>query len=164
MKSPIRLSVAGLFASLAASAASAQILEIEPNDSKGQATPAANMPSGQYLLGNSVSGTGIGLDYWLVSTAPAAPGIYRHELALSTTGTAGHTGHIRGLNQTGTAPVCPSTGSGGSAGSGFFTRMQQLWQVPMPQAIARSTATWHWISRAIAISATRFIMGSGPQV
>jgi len=42
--------------------------------------------------------------------------------------------------------------------------MQQDWQVPMPQAIARSTATWHSIPRSIAICATRFIMGSGPQV
>jgi hypothetical protein len=42
--------------------------------------------------------------------------------------------------------------------------MQQLWQVPIPQAIARSTATWHSMPRCSAICATRFIMGSGPQV
>ena len=55
-------------------------------------------------------------------------------------------------------------GSGTDAGSAFRTRMQQLWHVPIPHAIARSTATWHSKPRAAAISATRFIMGSGPQV
>ena len=33
--------------------------------------------------------------------------------------------------------------------------MQQLWQVPIPHAIARSTATWHSRPRVAAISATR---------
>ncbi len=42
--------------------------------------------------------------------------------------------------------------------------MTQLWQVPIPQAIARSTATWHSSPRSAAIAATRFIIGSGPQV
>jgi hypothetical protein len=54
--------------------------------------------------------------------------------------------------------------SGGLFGSGLRCRMQQLWQVPMPQAIARSAATWHSIPRDIAMSATRFIISSGPQL
>src|SRR5688500_2727599 len=53
---------------------------------------------------------------------------------------------------------------GGFEGSGLRTRMQQLWHVPIPHAIARSTATWHSIPRAAAMSATRRIIGSGPQV
>jgi hypothetical protein len=53
---------------------------------------------------------------------------------------------------------------GGEAASFFFTLMQQLWHVPMPQAIARSTAIWQGMENFAAISATRFIIGSGPQV
>ena len=38
--------------------------------------------------------------------------------------------------------------------------MQHDWQVPMPQAIARSTAIWQGMLRAIAMSATAFIIDS----
>ena len=48
--------------------------------------------------------------------------------------------------------------------SGFRVRMTQLWHVPIPHAIARSTATWHSNPWRAAISATRFIIGSGPHV
>ena len=57
--------------------------------------------------------------------------------------------------------------SGGRITLGLGTgtrRMQQDWHVPIPQAIARSTAIWHSRPRQAAISATRFIIGSGPQV
>lgn len=77
--------------------------ETEPNDSKAQANlmtlPAASATG--VITGNSVSGTTTGLDYFLVRTAAqAAPGWYRHRLIITTTGTAGHTGTIRGLTQT----------------------------------------------------------------
>lgn len=77
--------------------------ETEPNDSKATANlmalPAASTIG--VITGNSVAGTGAGLDYFLVRTAAqAAPGWYRHRLIITTTGTAGHTGTLRGLTQT----------------------------------------------------------------
>ena len=57
--------------------------------------------------------------------------------------------------------------SGGRITLGLGTgtqRMQQDWHDPMPQAIARSTATWHSMPRCTAMCATRFIIGSGPHV
>ena len=117
MSSFTRYVAAGMFAAVAASTASAQILEIEPNDTKATATPALGMIPGQFLDGNSISATTTGLDYWLVSTVPAPPAIYRHELVITTTGTAGHTGTIRGLNQSGgIVGVCPADGTSGAAG------------------------------------------------
>ena len=117
MSSFTRCVAAGMFAAVAASTASAQILEIEPNDTKATATLALGMVPGQFLDGNSISATTTGLDYWLVSTVPAPPAIYRHELVITTSGTAGHTGTLRGLNQTGgIVGVCPADGTSGVAG------------------------------------------------
>jgi hypothetical protein len=96
----------------------AQITEIEPNDTKATATPAPGLTSGMYLDGNSLSAATTGLDYWLVSTAPAALGIYRHQLVLTTTGTVGHTGTLRGLNETGgILGVCPNNGTAPTIGT-----------------------------------------------
>ncbi|MBK7641566.1 MAG: hypothetical protein IPJ19_00725 [Planctomycetes bacterium] len=111
------LASAGALAAVANSAF-AQVIEIEPNDSKATATPALGLTSGMFLDGLSTSATGTGLDYWRVGTAPAAPGIYRHELVITTTGGVGHTGYIRGLNQTsGVTGVCPANGTAPVAGT-----------------------------------------------
>jgi hypothetical protein len=109
------LASAGAFAALASSSF-AQIAEIEPNDNKATATAAPGLSSGMYLDGNTIAAAAY--DYWLVSTALAAPGIYRHELVLTTTGTAGHVGTLRGLNQTGgSAGVCPANGTAPTIGT-----------------------------------------------
>ena len=113
-----RWAALGVFATLASTQAFAQVTEVEPNDDKANATLALGLTSGQFLDGNSISATTTGLDYWKVSTALAAPGLYRHELAITTTGTAGHTGTLRGLNQTGgVAGTCPANGTSGTIGT-----------------------------------------------
>jgi hypothetical protein len=64
--------------------------EIEPNSADatyadGAANAAAVLSSGDSIAGIATgSGFGLGvasIDFWLVKTAPAAPGIYRHEMA-----------------------------------------------------------------------------------
>jgi hypothetical protein len=81
--------------------------EVEPNETKAQA-----LTNGAFTLaaGDSVSGTTTGssttvagaasADTFLIKTGALALGIYRHRLVLTTTGTTGHAGTIRGLNQT----------------------------------------------------------------
>ena len=81
-------------------------VETEPNDTKAQANPftlpAVTTPA--VITGNSTSAAGVGLDYFRVTTAAqATPGFYRHRL-VCTSATAGHTVHIRGLNQVAGVP------------------------------------------------------------
>jgi hypothetical protein len=79
--------------------------EVEPNENKASATPVvAPMQPGHTLTGNT-TGTSTTVagpasaDMFRVKTAAAPLGIYRYRLVLTTTGTAGHTGTIRGLSQ-----------------------------------------------------------------
>ena len=113
-------SIAGL---ALASVAGAQVTEIEPNETKAQATPAT-LDAGvggtaAQLRGNSTgAATTAGAtsqDTWRVKTAAAPLGIYRYDLALDST-TAGHTVTIRGLSQSGgvistTSDIAFQTGS-----------------------------------------------------
>ncbi|MBY0310967.1 MAG: hypothetical protein K2W85_02745 [Phycisphaerales bacterium] len=91
----------------------AQTLEIEPNSSKSEATLVT-------LNGFAGGGTGVNqftglctgtattvgstdptsVDTWRIRTQPAPVGIYRHVLALTTSGTSGHVLTLRGLSQT----------------------------------------------------------------
>ena len=87
-----------------ASSASAQTNETEPNDTKAQANVVTGMTDGSTITGNSISGTTTGLDYYSVTLASRTPGIYRYRMVLTTTGTAGHVGTIRGLTQTAGVP------------------------------------------------------------
>ncbi|HYE61715.1 MAG TPA: kelch repeat-containing protein [Phycisphaerales bacterium] len=92
-------------------------VEVEPNDTKADAlfNGAIVLNPGDTITGLTASASGAGLDYFLVKTAPAAPGVYKHKLVLST-GTVGHTFTIRGLNQTAaTAAAWP--GPIGTAGA-----------------------------------------------
>ena len=88
---------------VAAAEALAQRTEVEPNDSKAQATPIPNLRSGETFSGFQLSGTADGSrDYFRVQTAPAAPGIYWHRLRTVTPHpTGGNTGEhfptIRGV-------------------------------------------------------------------
>ena len=105
---------------LAATSARAQTNqnEVEPNSNKAEATVVACLAAGDTLTGTTTgnvatagSTLSTSTDYWRVSTCALAPSIYRHQLLLTTSGTAAHTTQIRGLNQTGTAGV------GGTAGT-----------------------------------------------
>jgi|LakMenEpi03Aug12_release.lakeMendotaPanAssembly.Ray.scaffolds.fasta_scaffold03104_25 hypothetical protein len=111
----LALTASGLV--LASTSSFAQFVEAEPNDSKATATVVAGMASGQTIDGNSISATTTGLDYFKVSTALAPFAIYRHQLAITTAGTAGHTGTLRGLTQTGTEATCPANGAGSTIGT-----------------------------------------------
>jgi hypothetical protein len=110
------LSIAGASLAMVGFASATDYFESEPNDSKAAAN-MFNMLSGDRIIGNSISAATTGLDYFLVRTAGGStPGIYMNRMTLTTSGTAGHTGTLRGLNQTGTAStfvggvVVPGTG------------------------------------------------------
>ncbi len=101
MRTPVLRSLAlVLFSSLLT--AIVAMAETEPNDTKATANPLV-LPSVSTLAvmtGNSVLGSGVGLDYFRVTTATqTTAGFYRHRLITTTTGTAGHTASIRGLSQ-----------------------------------------------------------------
>jgi len=106
MKRSIHALAAFSAAGILAASAAAQVNnpEIEANDAKLTATTAnsggAGMVLTDFITGTSISATGVGLDYFRVRTATAPLAIYRHRFVITTVGAAGHTGTIRGLNQT----------------------------------------------------------------
>ncbi len=82
--------------------------EVEANETKATATAAASggagMANGDTISGNTTGASttvagATSADIFRVRTAAAPLGIYRHRLALTTTGTAGHIGAILGLLQ-----------------------------------------------------------------
>jgi hypothetical protein len=91
----------------ASAAAQASFNEVEPNETKALATAngIVTITAGDVLVGNTTGTSTItagaaSSDTWHIKTAPLPLAIYRHTLTLTTTGTAGHGGSIRGLNQT----------------------------------------------------------------
>lgn len=95
--------------------------EIEANELKTNATLAGPLVAGDALRGNSTgtsttAGAANSRDTWLLSTAIAPLGIYRHRLSITTTGTAGHTGRLLSTSQTG-ATAGPWPGPVGTPGS-----------------------------------------------
>jgi hypothetical protein len=83
--------------------------ETEPNDTKGAANGVTPMVAGDRITGNTTGSSTItpgaaSADYFRVQTGPLPPAIYRHRLVITTDGTAGHTGTIRGLTQTAGVP------------------------------------------------------------
>lgn len=110
-----RLLALAAIAGLSGFAFAADTPEAEPNDTKAAATPVNLLAPGDTITGNSTgtSTTTAGAasaDYYRVSTPAQSVGIYRNRLTITTTGTAGHTGTIRGLGQTATG--ANSTGPG----------------------------------------------------
>ena len=109
---------------LGSSALAVDFFELEPNDSKATANMVSGMAHGDRIIGNSISSTGAGFDYYRVSTAPSTLGIYRNRLII-TSQTAGHTGTLRGLNQVASAPDTlagiPWDGVVGTAGTTDLT-------------------------------------------
>ncbi|MFO0832871.1 MAG: choice-of-anchor X domain-containing protein [Phycisphaerales bacterium] len=106
----VLLAIAGL----ACTALATNTNETEANETKLLANPVLGMVNGDTITGNTTgtSTTVAGAasaDTFRVKTAAAAPGIYRHRLTLSTSGTAGHTGTIRGLNQAAGVPGTTDT-------------------------------------------------------
>jgi hypothetical protein len=105
----MRILISGVALLALASVASAQFVESEPNDTKATANSINCMTAGSTIRGNSTSASGVGLDYYDVNVCAAPLGIYRHRLVITTSGTAGHTGTIRGVTQTG-SPVDTAAG------------------------------------------------------
>lgn len=98
---------AGLVAQLSTPAAATDFVEVEPNSTKQEATPVGPMLAGDRIHGTT-TGTQVGpgnpglasADYFQIELNPLPPGIYRHRLVITTFGSPGHTGTIRGLTQT----------------------------------------------------------------
>jgi hypothetical protein len=107
-------------AALPVIAAAAVFNEVEPNDSKATATPVSPLVAGDMIVGNSISATTTGLDYFDVRVAPLPLGIYQHRLVI-TSPTVGHTGTIRALSQVAapadTLPGIPWNGVVGTPGT-----------------------------------------------
>jgi hypothetical protein len=85
------------------SCAFAQFTETEDNNNKLQANAVPGMISGQFITGTSTgsSTTAVGnntADNFLISTAPATLGIYRHRVQV-TSDTLGNGATLRGLTQ-----------------------------------------------------------------
>jgi hypothetical protein len=100
------LAVAGLLS--LQGTASAQFFETEPNGTKADAAMqgVVTVSPGGFVSGTTTgtlvaAGSGVlaSADTYLIQTTPMPLGIYQHRLTITTTGTAGHTGTIRGLNQ-----------------------------------------------------------------
>lgn len=102
--------------SLAVAAFSQTFFETEPNDDKANAD-AVTLGAGAFseIRGNSTASTLAGIDTFRVKTVADARGVYRYRLILTTAGTAGHTGSIRGLTQAAVAagvwPCAVGTGA-----------------------------------------------------
>jgi hypothetical protein len=89
---------------LSSAAMAAVFPETEPNDNKTQANAVVGLTAGDSIVGNStgtsttVPGPASADTYLITKTTPAALGIYRNRLVL-TSNTLAHTGSIRGLTQ-----------------------------------------------------------------
>lgn len=115
-----KLALIAMAASVCSVANAVIWIEVEANETKATATMAGPLVNGDILNGittGSVTTPGAtSLDTWRLSTAVAPLGIYRHRLTITTTGTAGHTGSLRGQTQSaataGTWPGPVGTGTG----------------------------------------------------
>jgi hypothetical protein len=100
---------AGIAATLPTMALAVDFPEVEPNETKATATPALGLVAGDTLSGTTTGTSSLAgatsRDTFRVGTAAATLGIYRHRLAITTTGTAGHTGAILGLTATASGPT-----------------------------------------------------------
>ncbi|MDZ4771866.1 MAG: hypothetical protein SGI72_01895, partial [Planctomycetota bacterium] len=94
--------------------------EVEPNSTKAEATAVTGI-----VAGDSITGTSTGivttvastlvttLDTYRIKNSALPLGIYKHTLTI-TSAVVGHTGTIRGLNQTGTAGTASTGGTPGT--------------------------------------------------
>ncbi len=101
-----------LITTLAGSAAGAYAQsafpEVEPNESKTQATLVTGMVAGDTIAGNTTGALATAgpdsQDTFRVKTGALPPGIYRHRLIVTTTGAVGHAATLRGLTKSGGVP------------------------------------------------------------
>jgi len=86
-------------AGLPLGAMAANFPEIEPNDTKAQATANGTftLAPNDTITGNSISVATTGIDTFRIRTPAASQAIYRHRLTI-TSATVGHTGSIRGFS------------------------------------------------------------------
>lgn len=106
-----RVTVVALATCVASAAFAQNTVEVEPNESRATATQATvPMEPGHTLTGTTTGSSTVAgaasLDTWKVKVAPAAAGVYRYRLVLTTSGTAGHTVSIRGFTVA-TLPQAP---------------------------------------------------------
>lgn len=92
--------------SLTGAAMAVDFPEVEPNDTKFTAQVIVGMQPGDTITGlttgtsTTTSGDTSSDNFDITTAAAPMPGIYRYRLVITTLGTAGHTGTIRGLTQT----------------------------------------------------------------
>jgi hypothetical protein len=122
-------------AGLAVGSRAQVISEVEPNDTKAQATLAVLTSPGATIVGTSTGAAataGIGSsDYFLLRTAPMPLAIYRHQLVL-TSSTPGYTASFRGLDQT-AAPQGAWPGPVGTIGTTDMTLQSSTASTTPPQ-------------------------------
>jgi hypothetical protein len=118
--------------------------EVEPNETKAQATTNGTIT---ITAGDSLTGTttgtsttvagGASADTFRLRTATLPAGIYRHSLQITTTGTAGHSGSIRGLNQT----------DGGAGVGGVIGTTDNAFQTSSTTSVPARTNFWYGFGR-----------------
>ncbi len=118
--------------------------EVEPNETKAQATTNGTIT---ITAGDSLTGTttgtsttvagGASADTFRLRTATLPAGIYRHSLQITTTGTAGHSGSIRGLNQT----------DGGAGVGGVVGTTDNAFQTSSTTSVPARTNFWYGFGR-----------------
>jgi len=118
-----RLAAVAVAMATATPAMAAIFPEVEPNETRANATVTGCMVAGDSITGTTTgtattAGAATSLDQFRVSTCALPAGIYRHRLVI-TSNTVGHTGTIRALTQTAapadTSPGIPWDGVVGTA-------------------------------------------------
>ncbi len=133
------VALAGL--ALGAAASATTFNEVEGNDNKAGANLISGLLHGDTIVGNTTGASttvpgAASADYFRVRTATSPLGIYVNRLVITTTGTVGHTGTIRGLNQT----------AGGAAGGQIGALDNTVQTANTVGGVAR-TSQWYTFGR-----------------
>ncbi len=176
MKNSIAIMIVAAAGSACSVFAQTGFPELEPNETKAQATPVVGIVAGDAITGNTIGALATpgpdSLDTFRIKTAALPAGIYRHRLMLTTKGTAGHTGSLRGLSQTngiinaGT-DIAIQTTNGGTNPSRFsqwygFGRQEEVYY----RVTGAATTTGNYTSTLETATVTPVVMStqflSGP--
>jgi subtilisin-like proprotein convertase family protein len=145
--------------------------EVEDNDRKARANIILSMEADQAIVGNSTGGStttgGSGsADYYRIRTSPAALGIYRHQLLLSSAST-GYSASLRGLSQA-SGVVLPGTDVAFQTASGTprmvqwygFGRQEEVYYaVTGTSSTTADYACLHSVTPVTAASAGAYLAG-----
>ncbi len=166
--------VAAMLLGVGSVALAADTPEVEPNETKAQATPVAAPLAPLDTLSGSTTGSSTTVpgdasaDTFLVQTAAAPLGIYRHRLVLSSD-TLFHSATIRGLNQTAGVPgTTDSTAQTNSSTTtpprfvqwyGFGKQEQLYYRVTGTSTTTSPYLATHEVEEILATDIGNFISG-----